>query len=181
MRVLALCGAFTTVAADDSPRAIITRAIVTEDAGEQAKLVSSLVGKADPAIPPLLTAWKESGIFIHEAGDAKIAVTLADDKDAEDKQGAIRVDTAQPLQDEKGVPLRLVAADLTSAETDSDLRTAMKTVMDVFAITDPNPAKRLQAIQQIGFEQNSVFVRPWVLGSLVRGHPRLPPVQETGF
>jgi urea transport system permease protein len=154
MRVLALCGAFTTVSAEDTPRVIIARAIVTEDAGEQARLISSLVGKADPAIPPLLTAWKESGIFIHEAGDTKIAVTLADDKDAEDKQGAIRVDTAQPLQDEKGAPLRLAAADLTSAETDSDLRIAMKTVMDVFAITDPNPAKRLQAIQQIGFEQN---------------------------
>lgn len=157
MRVLALCGAFSTAAAAgevEAPRAVIARAVVTEDAEEQAKLISSLVGKADPAIPPLLTAWKESAIFIHEAGDTKIAVTLADDKDADDKQAAIRVDTAQPLQDEKGAPLRLAAADLTSAETDSGLRLAMKSVMDVFAITDSDPLKRLQAIQQIGFEQN---------------------------
>jgi urea transport system permease protein len=157
MRVLALCGALTPAAAEveaETPRAVIARAIVTEDAGEQAKLVTSLVGKADPAIPPLLTAWKESTIYIYEAAGGKIAVTLTDGKDAGDKQGAIRVDTTQPLQDEKGMPLRLAAADLTSADTDADLRLAIKSVMDVFAITDPDPAKRLQAIQEIGFDQN---------------------------
>src|SRR4051812_37964474 len=50
---------FSTLAAlADSPRAVVAKAIVTEESEEQAKLIATLVGLSDPDIVQLLTSWK---------------------------------------------------------------------------------------------------------------------------
>jgi len=143
-------------------RETIARAVSAEDPAEQQRLVASLAGQSDPDIARLLTSWKEGEFFLYEPVDAegsprgpKVPVTLGEDKDADEKQPALRLDTAQPLLDEKVAPVRLAAGDLTSADTDADLRLAMKDVLEAFALTDPLPARRLQAIQQVGFAQDA--------------------------
>ncbi len=148
-------GRFTFAA--DTPRQVIAKALVTEEVPEQAKLVSSLAGQTDPVIPELLTKWKESEIYIYEPTEPagpKVAVLLTGAKDADDRFAAIRVDTGEPLKDKDGTPMRLTTDEASSADTDADVRLAMKKVLDLIAVTDPDPAKRLKVVEQMGLDQD---------------------------
>jgi urea transport system permease protein len=154
--------------AADTPRQIIAKAIVTEDSEEQVKLVSTLVGSSDPEIRPLLTAWKESSIYIYEqqqgegdnAKTIRTAVTLDDQQDKEGKQLARRVDDNQPLKDAKGQPIMLTGSDLTSADTDSNLRAAMKTVLDLADLSAADSAIRRNAVAKLGMSQDQANLAP---------------------
>lgn len=127
-------------------------------AGEEARkmeLITSLMGEADESIKPLLNAWKEDGLFLYEPaeGGAAIPVQLTGEKDEDDKQAAVRVDTGGALVDASGKPIRLVAGDLTGVEHTASMRRAMKAVLDLIAVASPDAKKRVQAIQAIGFAQ----------------------------
>lgn len=145
-----------------TPRKTIAAALITEDAEQQVKLVASLAGNADAGIRELLTAWREGTIYLFEApanlagftAGQKVAVTLAGDKDAEDTQGAVRIDTAETLKDANGAPIRLASTDVESADTSSELRLAMKGVLDLIALTAPDAKTRLQAVSTVGLAQN---------------------------
>lgn len=141
----------------DTGRQIIAKAIVEEDEEKKTELISSLVGNPDSSIKGLLDAWKEDTIFLYKAKDSEVVipVTLTDAKDADDKQAAVRVDDAQPLKDAAGAPLRIVASDFDTAEHDSNLRTAMKGVLDMLALAAPDIAERIKAINTIGMAQET--------------------------
>jgi len=144
-------------AAADSPREVIARAIVLEDVAAQVNLVKSLAGQADPIIPELLNKWKEGEIFIYEPTEPagpKVAVFLNGPKDADDKLAAVGVATNAPLKDKDGKDLRLTTDEASSADTDADVRVAMKVVLDLLAVTDPDPVKRLKVIEQMGLNQD---------------------------
>lgn len=131
-----------------SPREVVAKAVLLEDSEEQAKLVASLSGGSPEELISLLTKWKEGGIYILENADGtKVAVSLDDDKDAEEKQMAKRLDTGAPV-------VRVLASDLTTAETDSTLRLAMKSVLDLAELSSPDLKRRLQAIETMGSEQD---------------------------
>jgi len=138
-----------------APREVIAKALIAEEVPEQAKLVSSLAGKNDPLIPELLTKWRESEIYLYEPEEGpKVALLLTGEKDADDKLAAIRVDTGEPLKDKDGKAMRLTTDEVSSADTDADLRLAMKGVLDLLAVADPEPAKRLKVIEQMGLNQD---------------------------
>ncbi len=61
----------------------------------------------------------------------------------------------KPLLDAAGQPVRLASSDLELAETDSNLRRAMKDVADLAAMSDPSPKRRSQAALDIGLEQDA--------------------------
>ena len=167
--------------ASDTPRAVIAKAVVTEESEEQVRLVRSLAGDTDPQIRDLLTAWKEGGISILEAPDGlpgltegqKIAVTLAQDKDADDKQGVLRLDSSEPIKDAEGKPLRLPAADIEAAETDAALRQAMKGVLDAFALAASDPATRLKVVAEYGLAQDLARLEALQARQAVETHPRV--------
>jgi urea transport system permease protein len=131
-----------------TPREVIAKAVLIEDSEEQAKLVTSL-GDADPQeVIALLTLWKEGGIFFNvDADGVKVAVTLTEEKDGDGKQLAHRFDTGAAVG-------RLVAADLNAAETDSSLRLAMKSVLDMAQLSSPDAKKRQDAVETMGSEQD---------------------------
>ncbi|MDB6152344.1 MAG: urtB, partial [Chthoniobacteraceae bacterium] len=166
-----------TLQGAEPPRAVIAKALITEDAEEQSKLVASLAGNTDPLIRDLLTAWKEGTLFIFEAPAGlagftegeKLAVTLTGEKDGEEKQGALRVDTAEVLKDGEGKAIRLLESDLSAAETDSNLRVAMKGVLDVFALSAADAVSRLKVVTQIGLDQD-----PGLLAAL-RAREKIEP------
>ncbi len=138
-----------------TPREIIAQALVAEETAEQVRLVRTLAGQADPLIPELLGKWKEGEIFLHEPEDGtKTAVLLVGEKDANDKFATLRVDNGEPLRDTAGKPLRLSTDEVSSADTDAELRVAMKGVLDLLALVDPDPVKRRKAIEQMGLNQN---------------------------
>ncbi|HSI10594.1 MAG TPA: urea ABC transporter permease subunit UrtB [Chthoniobacter sp.] len=141
--------------AADTARQTIAKAILEEDTEKKTALITSLTGLSDPNIPVLLDAWKADTIFVYKIDDEhKVPVTLVDGKDSEDKQAALRVEDGQPLLDKDGKPVRLVAADLDAAEHDSNLRGTMKGVLDMLALTNPDPQKRVQAISAFGMSQD---------------------------
>lgn len=140
-----------------SARQIIVKAILEPDAAKKIALINSLIGSADPDIKPLFDAWKEDAIYLYKAegSEAKIPVTLGEEKDAAGNQAAIRLDNSQPLTNPDGHPLRLTASDFDTAEHDSTIRTAMKGVLDLLALASPDQAKRLQAINMLGMSQEA--------------------------
>jgi urea transport system permease protein len=139
----------------ETPREIIAQAAALSDSEAQAKLITGLLGVASDDVIPLITLWKEGGIFLLDGpNDTKVPITLDPAKDAEDKQLALNFLTGQPMKDEAGQPLRVVAADLNVAETDSVLRTAMKSVVDLLQLSSPDLKKRLNAVEMVGMEQN---------------------------
>lgn len=150
----------------ETARETINKAVLAEDAEEQEKIVASLAGSSAPEIAPLFTAWKESAIFIYNlpkgAGDDaptdRVAIQLTGKPDADGKQPAVRLENEQPLKDYQGKPLLLVASDLTSADTDSNLRRAMKVVLDLAALNDPNPAVRVKAVSTLAMDQNPALL-----------------------
>lgn len=140
-----LLGAFIHAA---TPREVIAQALLIEDSEEQAKLVTSLVDSDPQEVIALLTQWKEGGIFLNvDAAGVKIPVTLDEVKDGDGKQLAHRFDTG-------AVVGKLLASDLNAAETDSALRLAMKSVLDMAQLSSPDVKKRQEAVESMGSEQD---------------------------
>ena len=138
-----------------TPREIIAEAALADTSARQRELLGSLVGQGDEAIAPLLTAWRQDALFIHETPTGeKIVLTLTGEKDADGRQAAVRVSDGQPLLGADGQPVLLVASDLTAAEHTSSLRRAMKGVLDVIEVASPSPAIRKKAIQTLGQSQS---------------------------
>lgn len=130
--------------------------MLAESEPRKIELISSLAGDSDESIKPLLTAWREDALFIYEPTDGTlIPVQLVGEKDDDDARAAMRVDTGAPLVTATGAPLRLVASDLVAVEHNSALRRAMKGVVDLLDVASPDPKKRVQAIQTIGFAQEA--------------------------
>ncbi len=164
MRTWLLCLVLCVFAAAlhaESSRQVIARAVTATDPDEQHKLVEGLAGRADPDGARLMTLWKEGGICIATAPaggwkdlaeGARAAVTLSGPKDADEKQAVSVLATASPLLDVNGAPVRLAAADVEVADTDSELRQAMKAVLDLAAVADPDPLQRARAIEALGLQ-----------------------------
>jgi urea transport system permease protein len=152
--VLSLLVAGRAIAAPETARATIVRAILATDDAQKREIVSSLAGQGDDAIRELFTAWRQDGLFVYTAPDgAKIPVELTGDKDAQGALAALRVDDGEPLRDTAGQALRLAPAKLAAVEHDANLRRAMKAVVDLLDLGSPILTKRLRAIQTIGFAQ----------------------------
>ena len=156
--VAAGIGTAGTVRAE-SAREVIAKAMATQDADEQVQMVNTLAGTADTAVPDLLTIWKEGGAYLASIPDGgwkdlpagtRVAVTLAEAKDEGGRQVASLVSTGGPLLDAGGQAVRLTATDLEAVDTNSDLRQAMRTVLDLGAMNDPDPARRRVTIEAIG-------------------------------
>jgi urea transport system permease protein len=138
-----------------SPRETIVKAILAENPDEKLQLISSLAGQGDESIKTLLTAWREDSLFIYEGPDgSKIPVLLSGEKDENDAQEVYRVDDGRPLKNASGTSMRLIAADLVAVEHDSDLRRAMKAVLDLADLAAPDLVRRLQAIRNMGSSQD---------------------------
>lgn len=145
---------FASLFVQASPSAsMVEKAVLLEDkTDEQISLLQSL--EPDLELINLLTLWKEGGIFLFETTDhQKIALRLDGAKDADEKQAAFYLNGSFP-KDTSGKPLRLLASDLNAAETDSDLRTAMKSILDLAGLSSPDKSARLQAVETLGMEQD---------------------------
>lgn len=164
--IAALCLVPALPASAETAREIISKAILAEESEEQEKLISTLAGHPAPEIPALLSAWKEGAIYIYDlpksaAEDApkdRVAITLTGTPDADGKQPALRLENQQPLRDFKGEAIKVVVADLTAAETDSNLKRAMKIVLDLASLGHPNPVVRQESVSRLSRDQNAAFL-----------------------
>jgi urea transport system permease protein len=154
-------------------RAVIVKAILTEDAVEKRAILSTLAGQSDDAIRPLFAAWREDSLFIHESpGGMKTPVLLRGEKDANDAQEAVRVVDGELFIDAQGKPVRLVGSDLTAVEHDGALRRAMRAVLDLLDLSTPDLQKRKRAVEEVGRAQD--------LEKLAALQARLPLETDSG-
>lgn len=148
---IAFCS--VTIAATDpgetAARQLLVKTLLSEGAEQQTNL-TELADTGSKLVHDVLTAWTRDSVYLIETNDAKIPVLLEEQTDADGKARAVRIADGQFLKDAKGQELKFASADLTSAETDMKLRSAIQQALDSLALSDPNPDARRSAILKLG-------------------------------
>ena len=156
---ITLAAAVPSKAAEGPPgRALLVQAILAEDAARQVELVKQLVDANDPIIAQALTDWRGGSVYVLETNGTKIPFLLDPQIDGDGKQKGIRISAGEALKDASGQPLLVNASELTPADANSRLRKAIKATLDLFALGNPNPKMRRDAVIKLGQEQNADYI-----------------------
>lgn len=140
-------------------RAMLVEAVLADDAGKQQELVKKLVDAgADTLVGQALGAWRQGGVFLYETNDTRTPFILDSQADGDGLARALRLADGEQLKDPAGKPLKFVATELTPVDTDSKLRKAIKTTLDLFALANPDPKIRRDAVVKLGQEQNTEYL-----------------------
>ena len=140
-------------------RDILVQAITNNDVAAQATLIVTLANQPDPVVEQTLTAWRQGAVYILEPEDKpKIPFLLEAATDATGQARGVAVATGEVLKDADGKPLLFTAAELTAADTSAKLRRAIKTTLDVLALSNANPNVRRDAATKLGQEQNPDYL-----------------------
>ena len=140
-----------------TPRETILSAIVADNDRTKAALIITLAGESDAVIPELFDAWKADELFIFNAPEGeKIPVRIAGGADAFGTAAAtaLRVADESPLLDASGAMIVPTKDNMERVRHNNRLRRAMKEVLDLIDLGAPESAKRLQAVQTIGFSRD---------------------------
>jgi urea transport system permease protein len=140
-------------------RQILAQVAISEDADAQFAGLRQLINSTDPLVARGLAAWRLSELYLYAPdADTKIPILLDAQLDSQGTARAIRISDGEYLKNAAGEPLRLLAADLTPADTTSRLRRAIKTTLDLYAIANPLPRMRRDAVVKLGQEQNPDYL-----------------------
>ncbi len=140
-------------------RKILADALANEDVDQQIALIRKLDNTVDPFVQQTLAAWRESGVYIFESPDGKkIPFVLDANVDANGKAKGIQILTHDALKGPDGQPMLFAATDLTAVDTNSKLRKAIKTALDLFSLYNPDPNLRRDAAAKLGLEQNADYL-----------------------
>jgi len=153
--LLALC--YQSRAASNA-RPDLVAAILSEDAGQQMEMIKKLAETNEPLVVQVLSAWRLSELFIHEADDKKLPFLLDAQLNSEGGAKGVRISDGEFIKDAEGKPVWFTQTDLTPADTNSKLRKAIKTTLDFFSLADPNPKVRRDATIKLGQEQNLDYI-----------------------
>jgi urea transport system permease protein len=134
---------------DAAVRQQLVKTLLSEGPEQQTNLIE-LADSDSKLVHDVLTAWTRDGVYLYETNNAKIPLLLEDQTDADGKARAIRIIDGQFLKDEKGQDVKFASADLTAADTDMRLRSAIQQTLDALALSDPNPDARRSAILKLG-------------------------------
>ncbi len=162
LRAAAFLAAFAGILAraDAPARARLVRAILSEDVTEQVTLVRELTGTDDPLVVQGLAAWRSGSLFLYPGPDGAAGQPFLSDGsvDPAGKAGATRIADGEPVRDATGTAVRFSAGELTAADTSSKLRKAIKVVLDLRAVEDPEARVRRDAVVKLGQEQESEYL-----------------------
>jgi urea transport system permease protein len=140
-------------------RETVAAAVASSSSAEQRELILSLKANPTPEVIDWFDKWKEGEIFIYQdAGGTSIPVLLTGEADQDQAYATLRLSDGQPLLDATGAPVRINPKVVEFADTSSSLRRAMKEVTNLAALANPDPAKRIRAIQDsaIGQDQEKI-------------------------
>ena len=132
-----------SVRADDAAaRSLLTKAVLSTNVNEQVELIGRLAETESDLVPTVINAWREGSVFVHEAPDGqKIPFLRIDGK-------ARRIDDGTLVE----------ASETNPVETTSKVRRAMKSALDVLAISGADPQDRRAAISKLGMTQNAAYL-----------------------
>lgn len=139
-------------------RTNLVEAVLSEDFDRQTEIIKSLVEANDPLVEQGLVAWRGGALYFFETNETKIPVLLDAATDADGNAKAIRLIDGEFLKGADGKPMMFSALDLTSADANSKLRRAIKATLDLFALGNPNPRMRRDAVIKLGQEQNPDYL-----------------------
>lgn len=145
-------------AATNEFRTRLITAMLSEDLGTQSKSIGELIGTDDPIVQQALTAWRGGSAFLFETNGVKSPVLLDAQPDADGNVKMLRIEDGEPLKDDAGKPVLVAPTDLTALDADAKLRKVIKETLDLFAIGNPDPKMRRDAIVKLGQEQNSSYL-----------------------
>ena len=153
---VAICLIALTLGAAESPnRARLAEAITTEDTARQSELLRALAEAHEPLVQQVLEAWRGGVVYIVEQDEKKIPVLLEVQTDSEGRAAATRISDGTLVKDETGANQMFSSIDLVPADASSKLRKAIKTTLDIFAVANPNPKMRRDAVTKLGQEQKA--------------------------
>jgi urea transport system permease protein len=139
-------------------RTNLVEAILSEDFARQTEIVKSLIGANDPLVEQALIAWRGGALYIFETNATKIPLLLDTATDTDGNTKGIGLIDGEFLRDAAGKPLVFAATDLTLADANSKLRKVIKATLDLFALGNPNPKMRRDAVTKLGQEQNADYL-----------------------
>ncbi len=140
-------------------RKTLTQAVISEDAAAQIELIKQLVGSTDELVSRGLAAWRMGELYVLESpAGGKTPFVLDAQQDTEGKARGVSLVDGQFIKDGAGNPAKFLASELTAADTSSKLRKAIKTALDLFAIANPMPRMRRDAVIKLGQEQNLDYI-----------------------
>jgi urea transport system permease protein len=143
----------------DEKRDVLIQALTTNDVQVQISLVEKLTDAHDPVIAQTLTAWRQGTVYLFNAPDDKLIPFVLDPTiDAAGKARGLQVSNGEPIKDPAGQPMLFLASDLTAADTSAKLRKAIKTTLDLLALSDPNPNIRRDAAAKLGLIQSPDYL-----------------------
>src|SRR5258706_5761360 len=158
--LLSCClGAFIVRGADKpvaDPKAVLVQAALSEDSEQQVELIKQLIGAGDELVSRALTAWRVGELYLYTPADGavKIPFILDPQQDSEGKAKGIIVADGQFIKGADGNPVMFSAGELTAVDNSSKLRKAIKVTLDLFAIGNPVPKMRRDAVIKLGQERN---------------------------
>jgi len=147
-----------SISAAPPHRTNLVEAILSDDFARQTEIIKSLVDANDPLVEHALTAWRGGSLYVFETNETKTPLLLDPVADADGNAKGIRVLDGEFLKDTVGKPLLFTAADLTSADANSKLRKVIKATLDLFALGNPHPKMRRDAVTKLGQEQNPEYI-----------------------
>ncbi len=140
-------------------REILVQAILESDSAKQIDLVKQLVGAGDELVARGLSAWRVSELFTYKESDGKLSPFVLDTQlDSDGRARGIRILDGKNITDSSGKELLFKANDLTAVDNNSRIRRAIKTTLDLYAIGNPVPKMRRDAIIKLGQEQNQEYL-----------------------
>ena len=146
-------------------REVLIQALTTNDTAAQISLVGQLADAKDASVAQALAAWRQGGVFLYDAGETKLPFLLDTVTSAVGKAHGLSLSTGQPLKDKAGQPLLFLPSELTPIDTTSKLRKAIKTTLDVLALSDPSAPARRDAAAKLGSQQSREYL-PFLQRSL---------------
>jgi len=145
--------------AGGAERDVLIQALTNTDASVQLVLVQKLTGVKDPLVIQALGAWRQGGVYLYGEDDQpNTPFLLEGTTDGAGKTRGLAIATGQPIKDTAGQPVLFAPADLTAVDTTSKLRKAIKVILDVQALSSPNPNFRRDAAIKLGQSQSTDYL-----------------------
>ena len=146
--------------ADEAARGKLLLATRAEDVAEQVSAIRDLTDTDDALVLQALAAWRLGNLFLWEPPDGGTAEPFLVEgaTDAEGRSNGIRIRDGKPLVDATGTAVRPVMSDMTPIDTSSKVRRAIKVVLDLHAVADPDVRVRQDAIVKLGQEQEAEYL-----------------------
>ena len=139
-------------------RSNLVEAVLSEDADRQSELVKGFADTPDPFVAQALTAWRGGALYILETNQTRVPFLLDAQSDVDGRAKGVKILDGEFLLAAPGQSLIFSASDLTPADSSSKLRKAIKITLDLFALADPDPRVRRDAVTKLGQEQNPEYI-----------------------